>query len=188
MSKKELFMLIDLTPTEMYITKPHLTFDEYTDEYIKYVKENLETIEKTLSFCKENGIYTYRLNYINDRIDADSMPCDKRDNEVSRNFKFDYWWNNGCDGSQKPNFSEFSKIYYAGASFDECVTRTRNESYMNLNHDNKVLVLDCCIQEIENTRHHHPQRSNWQHGDDIRKYARDFCSQNKIKYVDSLIS
>lgn len=181
---REIFVLIDLIETKHYL-------EGNPSWYVRYVLEKLSNIKNTLEFCKKNKIETYKINYIGTKKEP------VKDNEILNGFEFDHQWNIG-DGDKplranKLGQGYYSKVYFGGASFDACVLRTRDESYLNIKDSSSIgwwqqdchLVLDSCMQDIKIF----PGEENpgWKRKEDILLYKKDLIKSFKINTLESLI-
>ena len=204
----EQLVLIDMVPTGHYMKGLPLW-------YVEYVFEKLLCIKKTLLYCKENNIHTYNVNYIG-RINEAGIIVPEDNNELLYDFDFDYSWNSptvGCEFDVrtspwiKESTSEdnpriiYDKIYYAGASLDQCVLRTRPISMLT-GYDTdlmkKTMLLDCCIQDPkphidswkEAGNDFFPDDKNifWDNKKDMMSYINKIIDVHKIDSIPSLIN
>ena len=159
--KKDLLIMIDLVPMDHYLelAKPW---------HISYVINKLCSIRETLVHCQKEGIDIQNINYV----------CDT-DNEILYDQDFSLG---------EFDYSTYDHIYYAGASIDACLTRTRRESYLNLDHPNKFIVLDCCIQDTERLYSPEGPRGVWKSREQMDDYIQKYLIDMNINTVPSLLT
>ena len=143
------------------------------DWYLSHARECQENIRETLDFCKERGIHTLDANYIKGLVSP---------NPVVGDFEFDYDLNN------VPNLQQFEALYYAGISLDQCIYRTRHLSYANVQHPNKKVVLDCCIQGFLHDEQTigRPKSKRFADLDDYEQYKNMFLNKRNVASIRSL--
>tara|TARA_Y100000034_G_C6755077_1_gene335900 strand:+ start:100 stop:654 length:555 start_codon:yes stop_codon:yes gene_type:complete len=112
---------------------PSGVFDMRTCFYRK-----AKNVLKLVAHCKENEIPIVNANYMYETF-GDAPFLKDVEYYVCKN-------SNGVRNSVLPDFNKFETVYYAGASFDQCVYHSRPLSYSKLKHPNKKMIIDCCIQ------------------------------------------
>ena len=158
----KLLLLMDLTSNNSYKTFlkdfPYLT---------NYFYRKINYIDKTLEYC-EKKMDLFNCNYMKSRYG---------DNELVNKYNFKY------DLKNIPDFKKYETIYFCGISLDECVTVSRPYSYKNLIHNNKILIVECCIQGLykgkEQTKHIKNEK-------DLISYELSYLKMKKFKYINSL--
>jgi len=145
------------------------------DWYISHALKCQDNIKQTLDFCKEKRIHTLSANYF-----KGAYPV--RSNPVVGDFEFDYDLNN------VPDLHQFEILYYGGISLDQCIYWTRRLSYANVQHPNKKVVLDCCIQGYlhDERAAGRPKSKRFADLDDYEQYKKMFLNKRNVSSIRSL--
>ena len=122
------------------------------DFYSNYLLEKVTNIENLLIFCNKNNIDIINANYSNQKIYNN---FDSKYNCLKKNLKYSLIKseiNNIEDKYDDFIPSNYDAIFFIGMSLDACILDTRYFSFKNIDHHNKFIIEDCCIQYLKKSR------------------------------------
>jgi len=150
-----------------------------------YIRSRGKAIYKTMRYCNNNNIPIVNANYM-------FGGAVHHDNPIAfENYNIEYYAYGHlaevCPKKLLPDFGDFETIYIGGASLDQCVFTTRDLSYRKIDHPNKKLILDCCIQTDQYLRRTSATPPHFTCRQSLDEYVRDFLVKEEVDYIDRLV-
>lgn len=108
----------------------------------EYTNSRLNNIINFLNQIKDNNSFDiYNANYASNQCIINNCRCNKHIrklySEITKlNIKF----------INSININNYDNVYIMGLSLDGCVLK-RDLGYLNINHKNKFIIKDCCLNE-----------------------------------------
>ena len=130
---KNIIILIDLWNTAI---------NDILNLNYEYTNSRLNNIINFLNKIKNNNSFDiYNANYASNQCIIDNCRCNKHIRKLYTEItKLNITFIDSI------NINNYNNIYIIGLSLDGCVLK-RDLGYLNINHKNKFIIKDCCLNE-----------------------------------------